>query len=154
MKERESSGLRHASRLSLSTFLTGVWQAHNVDSSCLARAQRAVPLLRKILAMVVNGEEEGVASPQHLAARRVFQNLGLHHVVLRLLSHVQIDRAKAEAGLAYAVLPLHFSSQFRFINIWYIEVVLSQHSFAFQYIYEFVCVVHWIMMAGESQSIL
>ncbi len=91
-----------------------------MDSSCLARAQRAVPLLRKILAMVVNDEEEGVASPQHLAARRVFQNLGLHHVLLRLLSHVQIDRAKAEAGLAYAVRPSHCGSQISFINREYI----------------------------------
>ena len=89
---------------------TGVCQAHNVDSSCLARAQRAVPLLRKILAMVVNGEEDGASAPQHLAARRVFQHLGLHHVVLRLLSHVQMDRARTEAGLAYAVMPLHLLS--------------------------------------------
>ena len=81
-----------------------------MDSSCLARAQRAVPLLRKILAMVVNGEEDGASAPQHLAARRVFQHLGLHHVVLRLLSHVQMDRARTEAGLAYAVMPLHLLS--------------------------------------------
>lgn len=76
-----------------------------MDSSCLARAQRAVHILRKILAMVT-GEEGSVLAPQHFSARRVFQHLGLHHVVLRMLSHVQMDRARTEASLAYAVGPL------------------------------------------------
>ncbi len=78
-----------------------------MDSSCLARAQRAVPLLREILSMVMNSEENSAPTAKHLTARRVFQHLGLHHVVLRLLSHVQMDRARTEAGLAYAVLPVH-----------------------------------------------
>ena len=78
-----------------------------MDSSCLARAQRAVPLLRAILSMLMNSEENGVSTPNNSAVRRVFQHLGLHHVVLRLLSHVQMDRARTEASLAYAVLPLY-----------------------------------------------
>jgi hypothetical protein len=88
--------------------LTAVRQAHNVDSSCLARAQRAVPLLRAIFSMIMDGEDnclgESESTPKQLAARRIFQHLGLHHVVLRLLSHIQMDRARTEAGLAYAVL--------------------------------------------------
>ncbi len=73
-----------------------------MDSSCLARAQLAVPILRKILSMVA-GEEGCMDEKQHYSARRVFQHLGLHHVLLRLLSHIQMDRAGTEAGLAYAV---------------------------------------------------